>query len=233
MKMKKIGKLGLVLYFLFFAFSSTAQLKADTTRMVEKKMTTSLNELKKQAVYNYQENSTESDGSFFSYLLYKFRQWLSQFFSKENAKTITHLLTYLFIGIMIAIVIMQLMGIDVVGIFLRKGKDNTLNFRELTETIHGRDFDEEIKQALQATNYRLAIRLLYLKTLKQLSDKELIDWTPNRTNRSYVTDLTEKLQKEFGKLTGYFEYAWYGNAHLQQNDYEEIKGEFDQFERKI
>ena len=44
------------------------------------------------------------------------------------------------------------------------------------DTIYGVDFAERIAYALARTDYREAVRLLYLQTLKQLSDGKRIDW---------------------------------------------------------
>ena len=53
---------------------------------------------------------------------------------------------------------------------------NALPYTVEEDTIYGVDFPGGIAEALSRQNYREAVRLLYLQTLKQLSDAERIDW---------------------------------------------------------
>ena len=53
---------------------------------------------------------------------------------------------------------------------------NSLPYTVEEDTIYGVDFPKGIDEALSRRDYREAIRLLYLQTLKQLSDAERIDW---------------------------------------------------------
>lgn len=54
-------------------------------------------------------------------------------------------------------------------LFMRSRK-STLPYTVGEDTIYGVDFAERIADALARTDYREAVRLLYLQTLKQLSD---------------------------------------------------------------
>jgi hypothetical protein len=69
---------------------------------------------------------------------------------------------------------------------LSPGKSSSSKKRvnELNENIHEIDYDQDIKEAIAAGNYSLAVRLLYLQTLKTLSDNALIKWNINKTNGS-------------------------------------------------
>jgi len=102
------------------------------------------------------------------------------------------------------------------------------------ENIHEINFDKVIGDALDVADYRLAIRLQYLKTLKILSAKELINWKPNRTNYSYVNEL-EKYphQADFAQITGYFEYTWYGDFKVDEPGYQEMKAFSEGFYTKL
>jgi hypothetical protein len=102
------------------------------------------------------------------------------------------------------------------------------------ENIHEIRFDEATAAALSVGDYRLAIRLQYLKTLKMLSSKDLIHWKPNRTNHSYVQEL-EKYphQADFVQLTEYFEFAWYGDFRVDEAGYHEMKAFSEAFYTKL
>ena len=57
-------------------------------------------------------------------------------------------------------------------------------------------------------NYREAVRLLYLQTLKQLSDAERIDWQLYKTPTQYINEVR---LPAFRQLTNHFLRVRYGN----------------------
>ena len=102
------------------------------------------------------------------------------------------------------------------------------------EDIHEMDFEKLINEAVAEKNYRLAIRLVYLFALKQLSDKHLIDWQPGKTNHDYANELqASALKPEFNELSFYFDYAWYGDFAVDQSLFEKVSKLFDQWKTKI
>jgi Domain of unknown function (DUF4129) len=120
------------------------------------------------------------------------------------------------------------------GIFGRKAQDDPLSYNRITENIHELDFNKLIDEAVENHNYRLAIRLYYLKTLKQLTDKQLIHWQPTKTNRIYVDELGNlRLKADFEQLTSQFEYVWYGDFTVSEAEFGDIKEAFSTFSDKI
>ena len=76
------------------------------------------------------------------------------------------------------------------------------------DTIYGIDFNTEITRAAGNGNYREAIRLTYLKTLRLLSDREIIDWQPFKTPSQYTREFqNEKLRI----MTNHFLRVRYGD----------------------
>ncbi|MGH2624045.1 MAG: DUF4129 domain-containing protein, partial [Sphingobacterium sp.] len=73
-----------------------------------------------------------------------------------------------------------------------------------------------------------AIRLLYLRSLKQLTDQQYIDWQPGKTNQAYIQELSEKpFQANFALLTSQFEYTCYGDFTVQKQHFIIIKEAFN------
>ncbi|MFD1144050.1 DUF4129 domain-containing protein [Larkinella insperata] len=122
---------------------------------------------------------------------------------------------------------------EVLGfVFSPKARSVAFPYEAVTENIHEIDFEQQIDAAIQQRNYRLAVRLLYLQTLKHLSNRNLIDWKPDKTNRSYVYELAQSpLQPDFETLTTQFEYIWYGDFPITEERFKPLQESFVRFNR--
>lgn len=142
---------------------------------------------------------------------------------------------YLVIGIVSGLIIFaisRVAGLDLM-IFARKPKAVDVPYDEMMENIHGIDFNEEINKAVLSGNYRLGVRLLYLRSLKLLSDRELINWQPEKTNQAYVDELQDfERKQQFKMLTLQFEYVWYGDFSVDKDVFKALKGSFERFNVK-
>lgn len=142
---------------------------------------------------------------------------------------------YIFIGLGVAVVILivlKLIGSE--NIFSKKSKETILPYDVLTENIHEIDYEQELQRLVAEGKFRLAVRLLYLRALKKLSDAELIEWQPEKTNYHYLTELREPaLKNDFGKLTLQFDYIWYGDFPVDANRFEPINQSFNHFNNQI
>ena len=80
----------------------------------------------------------------------------------------------------------------------------------------------------------MGIRLLYLQTLKKLSERQLINWQINKTNTVYSLELGQSgYASLFRNLTRDFEYSWYGERRVSREDFLELKDQFKQFNRQL
>jgi len=98
------------------------------------------------------------------------------------------------------------------------------NEQSLLETIEENllesDIDKFIKQALSQSNYRLALRLYYLKCIKELSIRNRVVWKKDKTNYEYLSELKNwEEQKTFQYITQNYERIWYGELTLEQADF--------------
>lgn len=100
---------------------------------------------------------------------------------------------------------------------------------DIEDTIYGVDFDASIVQSLASEDYREAIRLAYLKTLKALSDTHRIDWQPFKTPSQYVRELGALHSGDatalaaFRTLTSHFLRVRYGNFPATRPLYDEVE----------
>ena len=100
------------------------------------------------------------------------------------------------------------------------------------ENIHEIDFDKDIKDAEQDGDYRRAIRLLFLKVLKNLSDAELIYWDSNKTNYQYLYELKgTNIYSQFVKCVNVFDVVWYGEWKIDQSYYLTNKPLFEEISK--
>jgi hypothetical protein len=97
------------------------------------------------------------------------------------------------------------------------------------ENIHEIDFDKDIRDAEKDGDYRRAIRLLFLKVLKNLSDAELIYWDPNKTNHQYLYELKgTNIYSPFVQCVNIFDRVWYGEWEIDQTYYSANKDQFEE-----
>ncbi len=107
-------------------------------------------------------------------------------------------------------------------LFMRSGKKLVYHVEE--DTIYGIDFEKEISAAMLRNEYREAVRLLYLQTLKQLSDAEKIDWQPYKTPTEYTYELkANALRTPFRELTNRFLRVRYGNFEATEVLFHEMQ----------
>lgn len=143
-----------------------------------------------------------------------------------------YLLIALGIGALVFIVF-KLAGVDP-KLLVQRSKAIKVSYEESFENIHEINFDEQIAAALAQHNYRLAVRLLYLNSLKHLSDQSLITWKAEKTNQTYVSELVDENQRaEFTQLTRQFEYVWYGDFFVDGAAFEKINQSFHQFNQTV
>ncbi len=166
-------------------------------------------------------------------LLEKFFKWL--FGAKKGMKFLKvfiKTLPYIAVLIFIYLIYRFLLGVDLIrsGQNKRLKEAKVINLSDDDEIIKEADLDSLIKEAINEKDYRLAIRYYYLKTLKKLIDNQLIEWHPEKTNRDYTHELKAKeLKSLFKHLTFIYDYVWYGKFIPAEEEFIEIKNDFNKF----
>lgn len=199
-----------------------------------------LNEFKKDENFIYQNNS-EYNIDFYNWLANKlesFFKWLFGDIGEGTGKTIAFILRFLMWALFIFCIIFgvaKMLGIQL-NSFLFKPSDvkPDIPYSIIDENIHELNFNELIEQALSDKNYRYAVRLQYLKSLKVLADKDLIEWKKNKTNHDYLLEVNNSpFHNEFGKLTKTFNYIWYGDKHINLSEYQSTQIQFSNFFKQV
>ncbi len=141
------------------------------------------------------------------------------------------LLWALAIGIVVFVIYRLFLGRD--GLFASPVKNKKLEVE--AEPLTDENYiDQQLNQAVNSGNYRMAIRFLYLQTLSKMADKGWLQLSPDKTNYQYVNELTQKqFKKEFARVTLHYEYAWYGDFAIGRDVFDPVKKEFEDFQTNV
>jgi hypothetical protein len=108
------------------------------------------------------------------------------------------------------------------------------NDDQIPENIFEINYNEEISKAIRESNYRLAVRLQFLRLLKSLAEKKAIQYKEDATNFDYILQLRNSAYYNgFFKVTRYYEYAWYGGFAINEELYSTIKRDFDSLDTQL
>lgn len=138
-------------------------------------------------------------------------------------------------GAFIAIIILFLSSSNI-SLFRKKQEEagKTEEEGEFGEDIFSMDHEREIRRAEEQGDLRRAIRYLYLRTLRDLAQKDLIRYRHESTDSDYLRQLAQTgYYRDFGRLTRHFQYAWYGKFTVEQPLYRMIGEEFTNFKKRL
>ena len=100
--------------------------------------------------------------------------------------------------------------------------------------INSKNLEQLIKDAVEAKEYRLAIRFYYLFVLKKLADKEMIIWQQEKTNEDYLAEVSnENLKPDFTKSTRLYDFVWYGNFNINETEFLKAQQLFNSLTKRI
>ncbi|MEY3397749.1 MAG: hypothetical protein RL220_343 [Bacteroidota bacterium] len=101
---------------------------------------------------------------------------------------------------------------------------------DIEENVPESDIEKFLRLAVEAGNYKLAVRLMYLRLLQQLHEAGKIVWKKEKTNRDYVRELRKHGHSGiFGELTLAFEIVWYGDTDVSREKYDILAKAFSSF----
>ena len=237
--MKNHIKFFLLLFFLSFKTfgqNTTANVIPYDTSWV------SLRNFNNQKLQAYKENSDfiyESNYSETSGLIERIFVWiLNKIFGRYSGSQVYNFIynTFLYVLTPLAIIFIlwKLFGADKRFFLYGGSKKNKINFEEAPENIHEINFDKLIQEAISKQQYRLAVRLSYLLVLKELTIKNLIAWSPEKTNYEYLGEIKEnKLRDQFAHNSLMYEYIWYGDFNIDQENFAKVSSGFRNFTEQI
>jgi len=182
--------------------------------------------------FNY--NREEGTKSFLDRLLEKIGLLLNKLFgigklSKYPNLTLTafKILCGLVLLVALYFVIRLMMNHKGKWFFSKKNEATPIDLQNTEQLIQSADFEQLISGIEKHGDTRQIIRLYYLWLLKDMKDNELIVWLPEKTNSDYLSELKEEyLRKKFSYLSYLYNYIWYGEFSIGDEDYITAKRAF-------
>ncbi|MBL7727986.1 MAG: DUF4129 domain-containing protein [Dinghuibacter sp.] len=157
-------------------------------------------------------NSTTPSGSSFSWLM----------------------MLLIFVGLVA--ILMFALKLNPGGLFSRRASKPVAAEEEpgANENIHAMKFETELEKAIRLKNFRLALRILYLETLKKMTDRNIISWRPEKTNWEYVREIKDaSVRTPFAEITNAFDYAWYGEFNIDEPLFRMMQDKMLRFRQKL
>ena len=154
-----------------------------------------------------------------------FWDYFYDFFSSDGVRIIAYFLLISFF----VYVIYRIIVVNKLYLFYNSKKAKTVAAGEPSD-IQDINLDEKIQQALAAKDHRMAVRYMYLKALKLLNEKQWIRYHADGTNYEYVNQMSGRKQaNEFGYLTRIYDYVWYGEFAVTQEQFDIVYKNFSHF----
>lgn len=103
------------------------------------------------------------------------------------------------------------------------------------ENIEELDIQVLLDRAIRSGDFKLAIRLYYLRLLKKLHEQNKIVWKKDKTNRDYLSELFSRdfFFEEIKRLTLSYESVWYGDHMLRSESFQKLTDRFESLNDKI
>ena len=200
---------------------------------------------------SFDENlRTKYDGEEFNYdiktgepqnLIGRFLQWFFQTLrdnfginiSPEAMKVLEYFIYFLMGGLVIYLLVRFFIRENLSSIF-SKGPSGTIDLNLSEEHIETIDLNVLLQDALKQKDYRLAVRYQYLKVLKILSQKDIIEWHYEKTNWDYQNEIKlSSVQTIFKEVSYLYDYIWYGEQYINERGYKAAEARFIALEDQI
>lgn len=237
-----VNRFFFIVLFLLNSIAATASVNdslsvvVDSSRVEQKHFSENLSQKYSGEAFDYDSVEGKAE-NFLGRTISWFFNKLSEIFGFSISSEMYGILKIIVYSVLIVfaiyILVKLLVGDNATSFFGRKGTlVAPLNIQE--EHIENIDIDSYIKNALKEENYRLAIRFMYLKSLKLLSLGNIINWHFEKTNSDYYREIENETTKEdFKKASYLYDNIWYGEFALDKSGFENAKKDFDKLNQNL
>lgn len=129
--------------------------------------------------------------------------------------------------VLLIVMAVVLAGI-VVYLFIQSPRDTEIKKSEIDDLapteIPKSELEIMLEKALAEEDYRKAIRIYFIFTMKDLSEKGWIVWQKKKTNALYLREMKDKPHfDEFYQVVSIYEVAWYGKREINKTDFQSVE----------
>lgn len=168
----------------------------------------------------------------------RFKEWLSHVFESlfgvsdgvsGKAVNITlNIIATLIVLFVIYMIVKIVLNKEGNWVFGKSTTKKIIDYDAVEQNLHVVDFEKLIAATLQTGNLRLAIRYYYLWVLRKMSEKDIIDWNPEKTNSDYFYEIkNEALRQDFTYISYLYNYIWYGEFDITEDHFRHIRKTFE------
>jgi hypothetical protein len=174
--------------------------------------------------FQYERTLKDEAGSFWQNLIQRILRKLFGNIKYESRVKVQRIIYWLIALVGVVIVFYWLYKSGFSGSPIRRNRkisDGSL----ISETEKSdEDIGNEIEQALQAGNYPLAIRWVFIKTIKLMALEGQIELRQDKTNQDYYYEIKNNtVQSLFMQLSRLFEYTNYGQFETTRDNYQQAQ----------
>lgn len=233
------------MYFIVLIFSlstqaadSLASAKPKVVTVDEKKITTDQGAIvpvhfeakfkEKYASNEFQYEVKRSEKSWWD----RFLAWLEQLFkdlfglsdgvSSTAVDWTINILATLIVLVVIYLIVKSILNKEGQWIFGKSTTKKIISYDDIERNLQHIDFEKLIKETQKSGDKRLVVRYYYLWILKKMSEKDLIEWNPEKTNSDYLYEIkSEALRKDFGYVSYLYNYIWYGEFEVDESTFDQ------------
>ncbi|WP_373055963.1 DUF4129 domain-containing protein [Zunongwangia sp. H14] len=224
------------------ARDSIAEIKYDQSPALQKASFNKeqIKEYREQPEFDYL-NQTEKDSwwsRFKKWLDLKYNQFLEWLFGDYTPGGILQffitILPYVILVAVLGFIFWLITKLDPGSSLLETPAEPKVFLSEEEEIIQSKDISHLIEEAIENHQYRLAVRYYYLYNLKKLDAMGLISYQFQKTNEDYTAEISaEAVKQQFRKITRLYEYIWYGDFKVSENEFHLAEKGFSQMDHLL
>lgn len=197
---------------------------------------TKLAEYRQEKRFQYDKvKQAQATPNWLKQILQSFGKWLSSVVpSAKTMDTVGNAIVYGIALLALALIIWGIFKMRIRNVIAKSAEPLNFDFKEVTTDILMTDFEKYLTEAVRTGNYKKAVQLLYLETLKSLTLNNIIQWKPTKTNQEYLYEMQNSpLRRPFMEITRMFEYIFYGEFPINEQTYLQTAAAFQDFQGKI
>ena len=169
-----------------------------------------LHQFRSDEAYNYAQELQAPELDWWDWLMSKIGEFLSAIIDIQG-KGDFRIVISIILGLAVIALIAFILYRYQFKLFGRAGK--IANEDDEEDNIYGVDFDAVYAKAMAQKDYYKAVRIVYLRTLRWLSDGNKISWQLYKTPTQYTHEF---LSAEFQRMTAVFMRVRYGNYEASE-----------------